>query len=83
MGLETRRLHYEFRVSLMTGALTDYNPFCAKMKETSRRGSDQSRVRVHGTGQVFHQIWFQKDASPQNLYPEQPQSFHKERLDLL
>ena len=30
----------------------------AKTEETSRRGANQSRVRVHWTWQVFHQVWF-------------------------
>ena len=39
MRLETCRLHYEFRVTLMSEALTDHNSPCAKTKETSRCGS--------------------------------------------
>src|SRR5579862_8021309 len=58
MRLETCRLHYEFRVALMSGALADHNSRGAKTEETPRRGANQSRVRVHRTRQVFYQVWF-------------------------
>jgi hypothetical protein len=54
MRLETCRLHYEFGVALMSGALANHNPHGAKTEETSRRGADQCRVRVHRTRQVFY-----------------------------
>ena len=49
---------YEFRVTLMSRALANHNPRCTKTEETSRRGANQSRVRVHRTRQVFYQVWF-------------------------
>jgi hypothetical protein len=64
---ETRSLHYEFRVALMSRALTDHNPCGSKSQETSRRGADQSRIRVHGIWQVFHQIWFKKNRPSQHV----------------
>jgi hypothetical protein len=67
MRLETCRLHYEFRVALMSRALANHNPRCAKTEETSRRSANQSRVRVHGTRQVFYQVWFYENGPPQHL----------------
>ena len=52
--LETCRLHYEFGVALMSGAIANHNSRGAKTEETSRRSADQCRVRVHRTRQVFY-----------------------------
>ena len=49
---------HEFRAALMPRALANHSPRGAKTEEASHRGANQSRVRVHGTLQIFYQVWF-------------------------
>jgi hypothetical protein len=67
MRLQTRGLHYEFSVALMSRAFADHNTGGAKTKEGSCRRSDKSGACVYGSRQIFHQIWFEKNRPAQHL----------------
>jgi hypothetical protein len=70
MRIQTRGLYYDFSVALMSRAFADHNMGSAKPKETSRGGADQSRVRVYGSRQVFHQIWLEENAHASDVNPK-------------
>jgi hypothetical protein len=63
-------MHHEFSVALVSRAFADHNPRGSKTKKTSRGGADQSRVRVYGPLQVFHQIWLEKNAQASDVNPK-------------
>ena len=83
MRFQAGSLRYEFSVTLVARTLTDYDPDGAKTKETAGRRSDNSRVRVYRTRQVFHKVRFEENGLARHVQTEQPQSVHEQRLDLL
>ena len=68
------RMHHKFSIALMSRAFADHDTSGPETKEGSCRRSDKSCVRVYGSRQIFHQIWFEKNRPAQHIYPEQSQS---------
>ncbi|HTW65656.1 MAG TPA: hypothetical protein VME17_13605, partial [Bryobacteraceae bacterium] len=83
MRFQTRSMHNEFGVALMSWTLAYDNPTGAETKEASRGRSDKHGVRVYQLWQIFHQIWFEENCFAKHLQMEKPQSGHEKRLNLL
>ena len=80
MRRQTRGLHYEFSVALMSRAFADHHTGGAKTKKGSCGCADKSRARVHGSRLVIHLIWFEENCLAKHLQMEEPQSVHEEEL---
>jgi hypothetical protein len=66
----------------MAWTLSDHDSGRAQTKEAAGGGSNDVRVRVYRTRQIFHQIWFEENRLASHVQTEQPQSVHQEGLDL-
>ena len=83
MRFQTRSMHNEFGVALMSWTLAYGYLVGAVTKEASRGRSDKHGVRVYQLWQIFHQIWFEENRHANHLQMEKPQSVHEKRRNLL
>src|SRR5689334_8998966 len=67
----TGGVHHQLGVPLVSWAFADYDAASAQPKETTRRRTDQSRIRVDGAGEILYKIGLKQDRLPAYVDREQ------------